>query len=625
MNRKQLSQFLFLLLLTTSVFAQRDTITILHFNDTHSNLAPAGPRDSQLKGTRGGIARMASLIGMTKMQEPNALVLHAGDSFIGDVTFNATFGVAELTAFKALGIDAMTVGNHEFDLTPTMLYMALDTVKPTFPLLSANAVLTDPKVQPLTKYIKPSVIKTVKGHKIGIFGMTTPETNLLSFPGPVFIDTLLGQIAATTVASLKAQGCSTIVLLSHLGLQYDKIVAANIPGIDLIIGGHNHYALTKPVVVNNSQGQPIRIIQAGAFYQAAGKVRLVIDKGLPSFLDYVYIPLDASIPEEPTTAAMVAQLCTGIEQKFNVPFFSQPIGFATGTFRDDADSILSFGNRDTPVGNLVTDAFRAYTKTDIAIQACGSTSQLLPSGMLILSDVFRMIGYGFNTINGLGWRVATFHVTGMELMKGLEIGLANIETGDDFFIQVSGMKYGYDPLKPAFTRLRPELIRIGNKPIEPSRKYSITANEFALGLFSALGISVSDVALRDSVTEFHVVAGYVAQLQQISPVVEGRIVAAATVSVPHSDFYNRPDNFSLRHFPNPVRSVVDFKFTLDRASHATITVFDLIGRKMKTLVDSNFEAGEQHVTISNVRLQSGVYFYSLEAAGKRTLQKMIVK
>ena len=96
-------------ILTSMSFSQTDTITILHVNDTHSCLAPLGPRNSNLEGTQGGISRAATVIGMNKMTEQNVLTLHGGDVFIGDFFFNKFFGVAEFQLMVSLGFDVMAV------------------------------------------------------------------------------------------------------------------------------------------------------------------------------------------------------------------------------------------------------------------------------------------------------------------------------------------------------------------------------------------------------------------------------------------------------------------------------------------------------------------------------------
>lgn len=151
------------LIFTSLLFSQPDTLTILHVNDSHSTLEAIGPRDVNLKGTLGGISRVATLVGMTKLTEPNVLFLHAGDISIGDVFFNRNFHVPELQILSALGVDAITLGNHEFDLGPEALlgslqYAFLDPGD-AFSLLSANTDFSDASISRMMDYVQPYVIK----------------------------------------------------------------------------------------------------------------------------------------------------------------------------------------------------------------------------------------------------------------------------------------------------------------------------------------------------------------------------------------------------------------------------------------------------------------------------------
>ena len=168
-----------LLALALPGFALGQTpITIIHVNDTHSHVDSFGPRDASLEGTIGGLERAATLIGRMKATEPNPLFLHAGDAFHGDFFFNALYDVPELAVLKSLGVDAMTVGNHEFDLTPAALTGALNAVAPiekggTFPMTSANLDFTADACkawQPcalLPYWVKPGILKTVGGVRGG--------------------------------------------------------------------------------------------------------------------------------------------------------------------------------------------------------------------------------------------------------------------------------------------------------------------------------------------------------------------------------------------------------------------------------------------------------------------------
>lgn len=468
-----ISLWISLFTISSTLFGQADTITILSLNDTHSNLSPLAPRTANLQGTRGGIARAATIIGQTRMTEANILLLHAGDSFIGDISFNYSYGAAELALFKAIGVDAMTVGNHEFDLTPSTLQASLLYAlgENRIPLLSANTDFTYDTTG-LSANVKPFIAKDCGKSKIGIIGLTTPETNLLSSPAPVFLDTNLALITTNAIDSLKAKGCKAILLLSHLGLELDKIMAAYLPGIDLIIGGHDHYLLNVPVYVQNPIGKNIPIIQSDAFYTHIGKTKLIISETGISLLSFNNIPLDASISEEPTVKAMVDQLIVGIEGTYP-NMFTQQIGYATQDFEEAPVNLQANSSHETAIGNLVTDAFRWKTGTQLAFEPGGSTAQMLYKGPIVAADVFRVVGYGFNTVNDLGFRIATFKLSGLELWKAFETSLSMLGSSDEFLPQVSGLNYSFNINNNPGEKL--QQVIINGKPINFDSTYSITS------------------------------------------------------------------------------------------------------------------------------------------------------
>jgi 5'-nucleotidase len=526
--KSRLDFFFCCLLLTAATAAgQIDTITILHVNDTHGNLATIGPRDAGLAGSLGGIARAASLIGGERMANPGALLLHAGDFSIGDFFYNKYFGAAELQLLAALGFDAMTLGNHEFDLTPSALLAALDSgfVGGGFPVLSANLLLPDASVRPLRKYVSPFTVKQAGNVRVGIFGLTTPAANLLSRPGPAILDTNIITIAAEMVDSLKARNCGAIICLSHLGLPLDDLVGRYVPGIHVIVGGHDHRPLVKPRRVTNPVGDTTLILQANAFYLGLGKLRLTVQGAEVRMLDYALMPIDSAIPEAPAIAANVSAMIADIEGVYG-PVYTQQIAVVTAYSEEVADSLMFPGKHDTPIGNLVTDAFRAATGTQIAFEAGGSTAEPLYQGPIVSADAFRVVGYGFNPVNGLGYRIATFKMTGTALLSGLEFGLSGIEADDEFLIQASGLTYTYNSGLPPLGRL--VSARVNGVPVDSSATFTVTANEFVPEFLARLGIPFSDLYVLGDTTEFQVLAGYLKRLGSITPAVEGRVVNVAT-------------------------------------------------------------------------------------------------
>jgi 5'-nucleotidase / UDP-sugar diphosphatase len=521
---------------TNPLYSQTDTLTILHVNDTHSNLAPLDPPEGPYSPyTQGGIARAASLIGQAQMTEPNVLTLHAGDVYIGDLFFNVFFGVAELQLMNAMGFDAMAVGNHEFDLTPYTLLQALDTafVAGGFPLLSANLNIDDPTLIGLKNYIDSYTVKQVGNLKVGIFGLTTPETNILSQPNPAIIDTNIVQIAANMVDTLSNQNCDVIICLSHLGFYLDQLVASYVPGINVIVGGHDHYLLDAPVEVTNPMGNPTWIVQTDAFYKYIGKLQLTVSSGVVSLLDFNAIHLDQSIPEEPSIKSVVDGLILDIEAIYG-PVYSQTVDNANGHFFEIADSLLFYGYKDTPAGNLIADAFRDCTKTDIAIEPGGSIAQPLYNGNVIGADIFRMVGYGFNTDNGLGYRIVTFDIKGSDLWAGLEFGLSQIELNDEYLIQVSGMDYIYNPANQPFNRLLS--VRIHGLPIDTTAYYSVTSNEFVSLFLNFLNIPYINLQIYTGFTEYQVIEDYLSNMNGLHPYQFGRIIAADNL---YPDFWRQ--------------------------------------------------------------------------------------
>jgi len=516
---------LLLFVFSHPVFGQTDTITILSLNDTHSNIAPLAPRTADLQGTRGGVARAATFIGLTRMTDQNVLLLHAGDSFIGDISFNYSYGVAELTFLKALGLDAMTLGNHEFDLMPSTLKGALDAsmAGSPIPFLSLNSIFAY-DTSGLAGYVQPYIIKQFGSSKIGIIGLTTPETNVLSSPAPVILDTNLIVITTGAIDSLKAKGCKAVILLSHLGLELDKVLASYLTGIDLIISGHDHCLLNNPVYVNSPNGKAVPIVQSDAFYTHIGKTKISVSAGEVKLISFNNIPLDQTIPEEPTVKGMVENLIASIEGVYgNV--FTRQVGYATEDFEEMPENLFNNGSHETAVGNLVSDAFRWKTGVQIAIEPGGSTAQKLYKGPVVPADVFRVVGYGFNPVNGLGFRIVTFKLTGLELWTAFEKTLAMIGYSDEFLPQVSGMKYSFDLNKLPGQRL--QQISINGNPINFDSTYTVASNEMLIMIMSnpLFNVNMTDVYVFQDQTEFQVLTEYIASHSPLIPRRDGSVLA----------------------------------------------------------------------------------------------------
>ena len=251
-------------------------ITILHTNDVHSYIDPF-PADHPRNPNMGGVARRAALIESIRMEEENVLLLDAGDIFQGTPYFNYYGGELEFKLMSMMHYDAATMGNHDFDNGIDGFYAQLPHAK--FEFVSANY---DFKNTILNEHVKPFKIFNKGGIKIGVFGLGIELEGLVdkkAYKETVYLDPI--EIAQDMTKILKhKEKCDLVICLSHLGYSYknepnkisDIVLAKKTKDIDLIIGGHTHTFLNKPVIEKNSDGKEVIINQVGCHGINLGRI-----------------------------------------------------------------------------------------------------------------------------------------------------------------------------------------------------------------------------------------------------------------------------------------------------------------------------------------------------------------
>lgn len=254
-------------------------LTILNTNDTHSHFEPFPP-GSKYAGL-GGIARRATLIKEVRAENPNTLLLDAGDSFEGTPYFEFYKGVLSYKLMSDLGYDAAAIGNHEFDNGVEGLAKAARYAK--FPLVCANYNFTE---TPLARIVQKYIVKGVDGLRIGIYGLGIAFAGLVAeknHKGVYYRDPV--QTSKTMIRLLRDyEHCDMVICLSHLGYEYedgrisDIKLANQVDGIDLIIGGHTHTFLKKPTVIHKSNGYRTLITQVGFGGIVLGRIDFEFDK-----------------------------------------------------------------------------------------------------------------------------------------------------------------------------------------------------------------------------------------------------------------------------------------------------------------------------------------------------------
>ena len=257
-------------------------ITILHTNDTHSQIEPFKPTHHR-NPNQGGVARRATLIEQIRTQNKNTLLLDAGDIFQGTPYFNYFGGALEFKLMSMLKYDVATIGNHDFDNAIDGLYKQLPNAK--FDFVSANYNFENTV---LDTHVKPYQIIVKDGIKIGIFGLGIELDGLVSkkmYKETGYLDPI--EITQDITNKLKnEEKCDLIICLSHLGYYYknnpDKISDLNLAkitkNIDLIIGGHTHTFLPKPTLVKNIDGKNILVNQVGAYGINLGRIDFYFDE-----------------------------------------------------------------------------------------------------------------------------------------------------------------------------------------------------------------------------------------------------------------------------------------------------------------------------------------------------------
>ncbi|HEY4395365.1 MAG TPA: bifunctional UDP-sugar hydrolase/5'-nucleotidase [Polyangia bacterium] len=500
-------------------------LLILHTNDIHSHLmgfapeidyTPATPNDD---ATVGGMARLAAAIGSAKMSATAAgtpvLLLDAGDFMMGTLfELLATQASPELAMMQALGYDATTIGNHELDWTPHGLAGILQAAVAngvTIPILSSNMNFsaTDPADDELEMLaqggvIQPKLIKTVGGLKVGFFGLiganavqVTPQAAPLTFD-PIAV------AAARMVKELReTDQVDLVIALSHSGIDHtgqgeDAVLAAQVPGIDVIISGHTHDTLAQPAQVGNTL-----IVTAGAYTAYLGELALTVTpSGTPGgqasvALDgYTLLPIDDAIPGDPTTQAGVDQYIAGLDTALG------PEGLAYKAVVATTAADLTLPARgEAPVGNLVTDAYRTITAalqpTDppvIAVDADGALRAPIlagKTGTIWLADLFRVTPLGIGPDQIPGYSLVTFYLNATDIRNGLELGGAPEVVPNDFFLQISGLKVSYDMTKPLFGRVSSLALETstGEQPLDltdTTTCYKVVTTNYVAGLLGAV-------------------------------------------------------------------------------------------------------------------------------------------
>ncbi len=465
--------------LPTSNYSMR----ILHTNDTHAHLEP----DHGL----GGIAPRKTLVDQARAQSEALgqalLLLDAGDVFQGTLYFNQYEGLADLYFYNQLGYDAMAVGNHEFDSGPealakfinggTIVNPSMTVEGATFPLLSANI---DVSAEPLLAgKVKPWVILERNGQKIGIFGLTAEDTDILSSPGDnvVFKDPV--QAATQAVAQLKTEGVNKIIGLTHVGFNVDKELAAQVDDIDIIVGGHSHTELGThpgatepyPTMVTSPNGGKTMIVADWEWGKYLGDIRVDFDtNGVAACWEGQPRPVDGIITPDPAFQVKLDEFAAPLDE-----MKGEGIGTTSIALDGERTNVRS---KETNLSNLICDALLQRTRADgvqIALTNGGGIRASIDEGEVTVGEVITVLPFG-NT-------VTLVTLTGSQVKEALENGVSQVENGAGRFPQVAGIRFAWDATKPVGSRIVSIEIEVAPgtyRPIHMDKTYRLVTNNYIM-------------------------------------------------------------------------------------------------------------------------------------------------
>ena len=521
-----------------SISASEQLLTIVHTNDMHSHVQGFSPEIDyrpfavDADKTLGGWARVATVIKNIKKERLQpVLVVDAGDYTMGSLFHMLNREEAyELRLLSAMGYDVVTLGNHEFDLKPAGLTATLKTAKlkePIPQIVFAGAVFdrNHPVLVSLENAFAYADVKNYTvlergGVRIGIFGMlgkdaieVSPFTKPLTFRDPV-------DVARDMVDVLRnKEKVDLVICLSHGGLNddpkksEDELLARKVKGIDVIVSGHTHTKLDKPIHVNGTI-----IVQAWCYGKQIGILDIAVNSGKVQLKKYTVVPVNASIAGDEKIQAMIDAFKQMINRRLLAPAhlsYDQVIA--------EAKFDLNIQNEESPLGNLLADSIRWYVNSvdsDIndpssrvvaAVESNGVIRDDLirgVTGKVTVGDLFRTIPLGIGVDNTMAYPLLSFYLYGYELKRVLEI-LTSIRPikGDDYYMQISGLRCTYNPRRVIFdrvTNIETGSEEEGYQPLDYSKSnkklYRVAANIYNASFLKLVGhftYSMLDIVPKD--------------------------------------------------------------------------------------------------------------------------------
>ena len=432
------------------------------------------------------------------------LVTYGGDMISPSLMSGIDKGAHMIALAEMVGIQYATLGNHEFDLGDEVLKARV--AESDFAWISSNVTLDG---QPFPGVQGPQIID-MNGYKIGLFGLSTPDTTFLASPGPGVAFADYTEAATSAVGALKELGADFIIALSHAGEGPDRELTRLVKDVDLVLGGHDEVARIY------YDGRDM-LVGGGAEGEFIAKTTITLDKvEKRGKMAVVWTPTfdliaTGGATPDPTVQQQVDAYAAALDQGLG-----QVIG-KTAVEMDTRRAAIR--SQETAFGNLVADASRTATGADIGLANGGGIrgDTVYPAGTeLTRKTILTELPFGNSTVK--------LELTGAVLREALEHGVSGVEDGQGRFPQVSGLTFSFDASKPVGSRITE--VTVGGKPLDDNATYTLATNDYVGSGGDGYGMLRQAKVLIDGISG-GLLAGqvidYVETRVTVSTGVEGRI------------------------------------------------------------------------------------------------------
>lgn len=496
---------LFLLIGCVFSFAQeKKQVCILYFNDLHGHLQPY-QKDFKNPQMVGGVAKFKKVLDQIR-KENNAkkiptFLVFAGDLLQGTIMSTIFQGEPDIQVLNLMKVDVACPGNHEFDYGFANMEKICKQ-ESMFPWVCAN-IYQENKV-PGTPHIiydrlLPSFLILQKENvRLGVIGTITPDTKWTTHPKNV--ENLLFSDPVKEVAGIAEQlkeQVDMVIVVSHSGREFDKQMA-KIPGISVVIGGHNQVLIDPPDLIGATP-----VCQAGDHGDYLGRVDFSIQDRKITYQHHQFYPITQDLPEDERIAKLVESYASKLSSKL-----SQVVGNAKVPL-NGIRSEIRWG--ETNLGNLITDSMRSITRAEIALINSGGIRASIPEGPITIEQVYQVLPFS-NTL-------VTAYYSGTQIMEMLNRSASLPKEADSgAFLQVSGISY-------EIVEGKAQQVKVGNTPLQLDRKYKIALTDFmAVGGDGYIWCKDGEKLENTGYPFNSLMIQYLQEIKEVAPQVEGRIL-----------------------------------------------------------------------------------------------------